>query len=245
MRYHCSYCSYCCTRYRSYMRHVFESHSSIINFEFTCGINNCIRKFQNYNSLKSHITGNHYGEDPDASLPESPAESNSLPSGSVENDVSTSEFDGEDIFVPEQLQMCTVQSQSVIPANQQKSSALYLLTLKEKYKLTQTAIDFIVGHTKVANDNVIDDLHQSIAREPINISDDDKSRISSVFHNANNPFNGLETQYLQSKYFEENFDFVVSEAIICINNYVTKLSLATHINFAWYVFGNWFSWNRK
>ena len=78
-----------------------------------------------------------------------------------------------------------------------------MLTLKEKYKLTQTAIDFAVGQMKATVDNITDDLHQGVAREIMNItsdlSDDDKSRICSVFHNAKNSFNGLETQYLQSK----------------------------------------------
>jgi len=33
---------------------------------------------------------------------------------------------------------------------------------------------------------------------------DDKSRINVVFYNAENPFSGLETQYLQSKYLKKN-----------------------------------------
>ena len=209
MRYHCSYCPYRCGSYRNYTRHIFESHSSIPNFEFTCGINSCVRKFRNYNSLKSHVARNHYGEDVDAS-----PSGNVSQSESIESDVATSELDDfEDVFTSQQSaeeesQTCTVQSQSVTTANElQKSSALYLLTLKEKYKLTQTAIDFVVGHTKLAIDNIIDDLHQNVTKE---ISGDDKSRISSVFHNTKNPFNGLETRYLQSKYFEENFAVVVS-----------------------------------
>ena len=43
----------------------------------------------------------------------------------------------------------------------QKSSALYLLTLKESI----TVIDFVVGHTKLAIDNIIDDLYQNVTKE--------------------------------------------------------------------------------
>lgn len=71
----------------------------------------------------------------------------------------------------------------------------------------------MVGHIKLVIDNIIDDLHQNVTKEIMDISvlpGDDKSRISSVFHNMKNPFSGLETQYLQSKYFEENFAVVVS-----------------------------------
>lgn len=249
MIYHCPYCSYRCNRYRIHTRHVFDSHSSIPNFEFTCGINSCIRKFRNYNSLKSHVARNHYGDDPDAT-PILPLVSD-LPSESVENDTCSSEPNGfEDTLAPEQYeelsQTCVMQSHS---KNQlQKSSALYLLTLKEKYRLTQTAVDFVVNHTKVAVDNIIDDLHQSVAREMMSISvlsDGDKSRISSVFHNATNPFSGLETQYLQSKYFEETFAVVVSLLLFVTMIMYKMYLLATDINCARYIFGNWFNWISK
>lgn len=238
MGYRCPYCSYRCTSYRSHTRHVFESHSGIPNFAFTCEINGCIRKFQNYNTLKSHIARNHCGEDPDSAPTYLPSSSTLLSDSDTIEHVLNDEGptsgpdslqdcqlgpDIDSIYNSEQSQtMCMIQSPSAIAANQlQKSSALYLLTLKEKYKLTQTAIDFTVGQLKVTVDNIVDDLHQAVDREIMNtpgLSDDDKSRISSVFHNVKNPFSGLETQYLQSKYFEENFALVVSLFNIYINS---------------------------
>ena len=204
--------------YRSYTRHVFESHSSIPNFEFTCGIQGCIRKFRNYHTLKSHIVRNHSGEDLN-SVPErfdSPSENTGSDIDTAENDECPSELDDDLDMDPEQLQtVCTMQSGGLSGANQlQKSSALFLLTLKEKYRLTQTAVDFAVDQIKTTVEHIIDDLREGVAREVMNItselSDDDKSRIYSVFDNAKNPFSGIETQYLQSKYFEENFAVVVS-----------------------------------
>ena len=214
MRYYCPHCAYRCTDYRSYARHVFESHSSIPNFSFTCGIKGCIRRLRNYHTLQSHLARNHCGEDLNSVLYDSPSESILRSDTAAENDLRASELD-DDLGLEQSQRVCTAQSEGVIAVNElQKSSALFLLTLKEKYKLTQTAIDFAVDRMKVTVDNIIDDLHQGVAKEVINVtsdlSDADKLRIYSVFHNAKNPFNGLETRYLQSKYFEENFAVVVS-----------------------------------
>ena len=56
---HCQFCSYRCTSYRSYVKHVLKSHSSTPNFLFSCGINGCSRT---YNSIKSHCLGHNDGE---------------------------------------------------------------------------------------------------------------------------------------------------------------------------------------
>ena len=62
---------------------------------------------------------------------------------------------------------------------------------------------------------------------------DDKSRISSVFHNTKNPFSGLEVNRILKKILLLN----CMHYMICYS-----VTLATHINFAWYIFG---SWSRK
>ena len=47
--------------YRIYMRHSFESHSSLSAFAFVCGINSCVKSFSNFSVMKSHIRWNHSG----------------------------------------------------------------------------------------------------------------------------------------------------------------------------------------
>jgi len=95
----------------------------------------------------------------------------------------------------------------------QRTTALYLLTLKEKYKVTQTAIDFTVSQMKNAVDKMVDDLCSAVGEEvkkTSSLTDEDVIRILSVFQSTRNPFMGLETQYLQSKYFYNYFSLVVS-----------------------------------
>lgn len=66
----------------------------------------------------------------------------------------------------------------------QRTAALFLLTLKEKFKLTQTAVDFAMSSVKTMMD--------------------------LVASNAVHPFAGLETEYLQNNYYRNYFGLVVS-----------------------------------
>ena len=95
----------------------------------------------------------------------------------------------------------------------QRSMALFILTLKERYKVTQAAIDFTVTQMKENIDFVIDDLHQAVhekIREVPGLTEDDAVRITSIFNNFSSPFTNLETQYFRSKFYEENFGLIVS-----------------------------------
>ena len=71
----------------------------------------------------------------------------------------------------------------------QQTAALFLLTLKEKHKLTQCAVDFSMDSARrmvsMAQEKLPSDLHVD-------------------------PLSGLETEYLQAKYYRDNFRLIVS-----------------------------------
>ena len=95
----------------------------------------------------------------------------------------------------------------------QRSIALFILTLKEKYKVTQAAIDFTVTQMKSNIDHVVNNLHLAVdseTREMPGLSEDDVARITAMFSSFSNPFTDLQTHYFQSKFFEENFGLIVS-----------------------------------
>jgi len=124
----------------------------------------------------------------------------------------------------------------------QKSMALFILTLKERYKVTQAAIDFTVTQMKENIDFVIDDLHQAVhekIREVPGLTEDDAVRITSIFNNFSSPFTNLETQYFQSKFYEENFGLILS--VPCFMQLFTCcVLLATSYDQPWYFK---FPWN--
>jgi len=197
---HCQFCCYRCTTYRAYVKHVFESHSSAPNFLFTCGIDGCSRTFRNYSSIKSHFSRDHFNE-VESTVGDLPIVSGHSEELEANNVHSTESLVQQDEFGPETT------ADAVSPDDiLQRSCALYLLTLKEKYKLTQTAIDFVVAQTKDTIQTVIDNLHQSVCGSTFSESQSD---LNQIFENALNPYSGLETQYLQSKYIESNLGVVV------------------------------------
>lgn len=206
--YKCQYCSYCCSTWRLYTRHVFESHSSVPNFSFVCGINGCTRTFCKYSTIKSHIARKHCDVDLDT------VEVGRNTSLSLESSVADNIEDSTPESIESQVDSMEVCADCIVSSNQmQKTAALYLLTLKERYKITQTAVDFVVSQTKHIVDNVVTNLCSAAEKEIKKLSclnDEDASGILSVFTDVRDPFLGLETHYLQCKFYEEYFGFLVS-----------------------------------
>ena len=187
------------------MRHVFESHSSVPHFSFVCGINGCTRTFCKYSTIKSHVARKHCDVDLEV------GRNTSL---SLESSVADNIEDSTQESIESQVDSMEVCADSIVSSNQmQKTAALYLLTLKERYKITQTAVDFVVSQTKHMVDNVVTDLRSAAEKEIKKLSclnDEDASGILSVFTDVRDPFLGLETHYLQCKFYEESFGFIVS-----------------------------------
>ena len=94
---------------------------------------------------------------------------------------------------------------SLAPRNSlRRSAALYLLTLKEQYQLTQAAMDFSIGQVRNMFQYALEDI-QKLVEERVTSNID----VSDCFSHVD-PFETLETEYLQSKYYKENFGLVVS-----------------------------------
>ena len=198
------------------MRHVFESHSSVPHFSFVCGINGCIRTFCKYSTIKSHVARKHCDVDLDT------VEVGRNTSLSLESSVADNIEDSTRESIESQVNSMEVCANCIASSNQmQKTAALYLLTLKERYKITQTTVDFVVSQTKHIVDNVVTDLRSAAEKEIKKLSclnDEDASGILSVFTDVRDPFLGLETHYLQCKFYEEHFGFLVS-IFLTHNNY--------------------------
>lgn len=87
-----------------------------------------------------------------------------------------------------------------------RSSALYLLKLKEHRRISQVAVDDIVEGTKALVHHCVEHMQAGV-RAKLSESGVDPSSIeglASVFKNKINPFDGIETCYLQEKYYHEN-----------------------------------------
>ena len=83
----------------------------------------------------------------------------------------------------------------------------YILSIKEKYGLSQVAVDHIVESTKGLVTEIMSRYLNRIARhvstDTLNYLKDEATK------NSNDLFKDLSTSYLQKKFFESNFDYIV------------------------------------
>ena len=83
-----------------------------------------------------------------------------------------------------------------------------MLTIK-KYRLTQVAVDYAVGSVNQMVSHVCEELHVSVVRTLQNNDIPIPTELNDTF-TLIDPFQGLATEYQQSKYYQEHFGLVVS-----------------------------------
>ena len=91
---------------------------------------------------------------------------------------------------------------------------MYILKLKQKYKLAQTAVDGILGDTELMTQRVVSRLQQRLSTtlSKAGLSATEIPGYLEAFEDPDivRPFNGLDTEYLQEKYFRDHMGLVVS-----------------------------------
>lgn len=90
----------------------------------------------------------------------------------------------------------------------QKSTALLLLTLKERYRLTQVALDYTIGQMKQTMALLLEDVKGAVKSK---LADDDVT-VDEVDINECfdlDLFQGLDTEHLQSRFYLKHFKLVV------------------------------------
>ena len=95
---------------------------------------------------------------------------------------------------------------------QRRSSALFLMKLKEHRRLSQVAVDDVVDGCRMIFRQTTDRLQAGIREKLAAIGmDSDDISLDDVFTDLVDPFDGLETQHKQEKYFKETLGLIVSE----------------------------------
>ncbi len=198
------------------MRHTFEAHSSVPNFRFTCGVEGCSQTFVTYSAMKSHLARKHRGID---------LEEVQVIPGSVRSDTFYHCDDNDsDACMPE---IQSMRSGVKEDAPLQGSAAMFLLSLKEKHQNTQKAVDFAVGQVQEMVSYSMQDIRDSVLRtleEHSLATGSELPDISSCFE-VRDPFDGLQTEYMQTKYYREHFDLVVSLCVPSLSKYPLNVQL--------------------
>ena len=191
------------------MRHIRDVHP---HFEGTvrCGIDGCPSTASSYESLRQHM----YSKHKDVLTHNQPLcePQRDLPSGLTrERDSNDGNLELDGFMIQDPIA-------SVGPANESGPSfeaAQFILKTRDGRRLTQTATNGILQDTRIILERTVDMLQEKVMQKlkAVNtISSEDVSEIQSVFTSPSvrNPFDGLESLYLQEKFFQENFNYVVS-----------------------------------
>ena len=149
---HCSYCTFCCLTRFDLIKHTFASHSVELNFKFVCGIKGCLHSFRpgaTFSSFKTHCSRKHPNwqdclkervSSPPAlphvgSLDLTSPEMSPDPGLDPDHDPDPSTQDSDSIHEP---------TEAASFLSIQRTSAMFLLSCQERFKLPQTAINFAI-----------------------------------------------------------------------------------------------------
>ena len=206
--FYCPYCTECCTTsFKKLLHHIKFVHSCEPNFSISCG--HCNQTFRKFESFKSHLRrrhnyGNTNGENNGEGFVNLVADNDQEPThrNEDESDDETSNENGQETY-EESLATMT------------RFIALFLLKTKEENQLSQPVLNAILDNTGNLVDQSLEALKNNVksclANNGIDVlTINGLSEVleePSLFSKAKTP---VATEYLQLKYFVENFNFVVS-----------------------------------
>ena len=183
------------------MKHTFQCHSSTLNFMYPCGVSGCTQTFKTFSAITSHFQRKH----PHCDFSQLGVYNNNDAvigmSGMSEVDIDNDSADEMDPDIPD----ISVENSHFLA---QRSTALLLLNLKERHRLTQAAVDFSVGQIKEMVQHVLEDVRGQV-KETLATVDIDDLDLDKCFDI--DPFQDLNTEYSQVKFYREHFNLVVSQ----------------------------------
>ncbi|XP_065908072.1 uncharacterized protein [Dysidea avara] len=188
----CSATSHLMLNVKEYIRHVKLFHAHRPDFKITCGIEGCQRMYRKPGTFFNHVYDVH---------------------GNTSQPSETS--GGHDQAVQEDITNCNTgctneptdcDNQSYIPSQDmlQKNSAMFLLGIKEKFKLTQVSLQGVIEGVTALNQQNINTLKSQIyeVTNTANIPHSQMQEIEKCFEKYEHPFANLETQHKQLNYYK-------------------------------------------
>lgn len=89
-------------------------------------------------------------------------------------------------------------------------AALFLLNAKERFQLTQSSLDFITQQIQQLISFAIDDIAEIVSKYLNKQGVREIPSFTEQLESFRNPFMHLQTEYMQKKFYRENFKLVVS-----------------------------------
>ena len=200
-KYFCCVChKFAAPRFASVVRHIGSVHSCEPNLHLTCGIEGCPRTYSSYRCFRKHLRSKH------REFLEQPCDEQTeqLPDPFILADTDI-DPEAESSF----QSMSQTAAQEPFSA---RAAALFLLKAKEKHRISQLALDGLVGDFSEILDSAVKSFSLSTKEclQTANCSTEIISKVELVFNSYRNPFLDLQTAHLQQKYYTRYFNLIVS-----------------------------------
>ena len=189
----CSMCSFVSKSEKHVTKHICLVHRDDPRFLVHCA---CFRSFKKWNTFLKHLQRG-------CSARSNPSSHSSLSLAPV---INMTGFLDQDFHQSQNAGRSTMNGEIL---DSQWQQAEYILSIKEKYGLTQVAVDHVISSTKLLLKDVLTQLlyqmsHSNhLSTNGQQYLEEECNRISDqLFHN-------LSTRYMQQKYFKDHFNFIV------------------------------------
>ena len=99
----------------------------------------------------------------------------------------------------------------------QRNNALCILKLKDIHHVSQATVDFVASetHSMLEHQRLMLQAAVRASQESSEVSENLLSNVKKAFEIKTVTFQGLDTAYLQEKYFKEKFHMILSCLCIC------------------------------
>ena len=197
MAWNCPLCySFAAPTLKAVVRHVGAVHSHDAVFRVCCGLQGCPRTFRTFHAYKKHMYSKHRDllelevcpqHDQDQDGVQSPASVQSLEdNGYLDPDSSKK-------------------------VNERTVSALFLMKTREVSKVSQVCLNGLVEDVTSLLQRKVQQLEADVTRVLNTKGVEVDSQLTDVFrqHEQASPFQGIETEFLQKKFYREEFGLVV------------------------------------
>lgn len=190
-----------------FMKHIKLFHSHQPNFTITCGLHGCLRTFKNFRTFQNHVSNYHAGYAADTSC-------------NTDDNDETRGFDDDSEEQPDHDLDPHLGDSSNGSITLQQSTALFLMGLKEKHKLTQVALQGVIDGATGLMQSRLSSLHAQVSQQlrSSGASEVMISSLSSIFSEDSimgRPFYGLETQHQQQSFYRNHFHLIVRTFYSC------------------------------
>lgn len=207
----CSMCNFNAPTRSLWLSHLRSVHRDDVEFNVTCGIDNCANTYTRCASFVTHV----YRQHRESFIVHHRGTSESgQGSFHVENETFW-EIDGNrenNSSQDEDIQHAVNQLLEVDQDVQRKKGALFILNLKEVRCLSESSIEHIISETQKIFRHTIGHIKAGV-NECISMSGNNPSdmpNLTQFFTTIEQPFNGLHSVFLRENFYRDELGCIVS-----------------------------------